>query len=291
MFYTIFGASGFIARYIIERLVSSKNNTIYVVTRNKNRVKHLKVLGHHGQIVIIEYTNNELPYYIIKKSDMVINTIGSFSKDHLFKTHSQIPEEIAQECANNKIKKFIHFSSLGIENNPSLYARSKINGERAVLAALPNATIIRPSLVFGMENKKIASLYRIAQHLFLPLIKTNTYFQPISIEDVTEFVLMVLSSEYNVSGIQEIAGPREYTTKELMEKLINNPIKKHIPISISYRLIKIITYILQIFTNNPILSIDQLLLLHNNSFTTGNNALIKYNITPKYIEGMINKYE
>ncbi|CAK8162489.1 putative Complex I NDUFA9 subunit family protein [Candidatus Xenohaliotis californiensis] len=293
----VFGASSFLARYVIERLLAKKNNTVIAFSRNADSAKHLKVLGYPGQIRIVEY-NNKLPHTFIDNFDVVINFIGAINvlspKKDFFKLHSQIPELIAQECMAHKVKNFIHFSAMGINNSPTLYARSKISGERAVIAAFPSATIIRPSLMYGTDSMLFNFLYTIAQAYVYPMIKLKTIFQPIFVDDVAKFVLSALDN--NMVGMYEVAGPRVYSIGELMEVFSKrNPMHMHVCIPISYNIAQFIFYIMnlplmRVFFAKSYLSIDWLKFVQNNALVTKNNALLSLGIKPVWLESVLIKY-
>ena len=155
----LFGATGQIGRNLIRKL--SKNNyKIIAVTRNIHRAGYiLKTQANPGYLELVEINNFDIRRIddLIKRCSICVNLIGILyeKKKGQFKTiHTDLPDMLSQRMSKFKNDKFIHLSSLGIEKAlDSEYAKSKLNGELEILKNFPRATILRPSIVFGPEDK------------------------------------------------------------------------------------------------------------------------------------------
>jgi uncharacterized protein YbjT (DUF2867 family) len=182
----VFGGSGFIGRHLVRRLGKS-GAIVRLPSRHPTRLAFLRTAGVVGQIVpelIGAYDDEELAA-TIQGADVVINLIGILAetrRDSFARVHTALPGRIATVAAAAGVKHLIHVSALGADaHSASAYARSKAAGEEAVKAAFPQATIIRPSIVFGPEDKffnRFAAMSQISP--VLPLIGGgHTRFQPV----------------------------------------------------------------------------------------------------------------
>lgn len=230
---TVFGGSGFIGRHLIRRLAKS-GAIVRVVSRHPNQANFLKTAGSVGQIVPMaaDVTDDQSVARAIQGSDTVINLIGALyeTAPWSFQTvHVDAPSRIAQIAAANGVRKLVHVSAIGADSrSASAYARSKAAGEKAVLQAFPNATIIRPSIVFGPEDaffNKFASMAQISP--VLPLIGGNTRFQPVYVGDLADAITAAVHQDSAAGKTFELGGPRVYTFRQLMELMLHEIRRKH----------------------------------------------------------------
>ena len=221
----IFGGSGQIGRNLIRKL--TKNNyKVTVVTRNVHQKSYIiKTQANAGYIDVVEsniFEENKIRE-LFKKADICINLIGILfekKKGNTFKNiHTVFPGLLAKLCKEYKLKHFIHLSALGInEAENSDYAKSKLNGETEVLNNFPLATILRPSVVFSVDDNFTTNFMTLLNRLpFFPLYYNgNTKFTPIHCSDLTDTIYHIISKNI-YSKIIECVGPEEMTFKEILE--------------------------------------------------------------------------
>ena len=222
---TIFGGSGFVGSYIIK-LLSENGFLIKIITSDIDKANKLKVLANPGHIAIVEgdvSINQESLEEWVEGSDIVINCIGSFRDrdiDDFTKIHSQLPEKIATACEKYNVEKFIHLSNLNIENIPTLYAKSRFLGEKAVLSC-DRSIILKSSLVYGEEDKFINVLYSYAKKFScLPILNGGKFkLQPIYVMDLAKTVSNICLNLDSYNRIYKIAGKEILSLKEIYETL------------------------------------------------------------------------
>lgn len=273
---TIYGGSGFLGRYITQEL-AALGAIIRVGVRYPEEAAFLKPMGSVAQITPIAFniTSPETIDTLARDADILINCVGILSestKARFDDIHHKGAAYIAQIATKQNIKRLIHISVLGADlKSTSLYAQSKAKGEEAILKVFPNATIIRPSIVFGPEDQFFNRFAKIAQlSPFIPLIGAGkTKFQPIYVNDIAHFVGACLLNEETKSQIFELGGPKIYTFKELMIQMLHDINHQNKFISIPFSMAKFLSYILQFFPGKP-LTPDQVNLLKYDNICSGN---------------------
>lgn len=221
---TIFGGSGFIGRHLIRHF-SREGAVVRVVSRSPAKAAFTKLAGAVGQIAPIsaDITNDESVARAIHGSDVVINLIGTMhprGKWGFNTVHVDGAARIARIAKAEGVHRLVHVSALGAKAlSNSVYARSKAEGEDAVREAFPEATILRPSLVFGPEDRFFNMFGAMAQIApALPLIGGGTTrFQPVYVGDVAEAIHAAVVREDTQGQTYELGGPRTYSFKELLE--------------------------------------------------------------------------
>ncbi|MAE50687.1 MAG: NAD-dependent dehydratase [Micavibrio sp.] len=224
----IFGGTGFIGTQIVREL-AAHGVRIKVATRVPESAYFLRPCGSVGQVVPFpcDYSDPQSIEQAVSGCDYVVNCIGILfekKKNSFQRIHSDIPAAIAQACAKEGVERFVHVSALGIEASTSRYASSKFDGEKAVRAAFPQASIVRPSIVFGEDDDFFNKFARMAPIVpFLPLIGGGqTKFQPVYVGDVSDAVMACLMNPSagadNPQGkTYELGGPDVVTFKDLYE--------------------------------------------------------------------------
>ena len=272
----IFGGSGQIGRNLIRKLTKS-NYKVTVVTRNIHQKSYIiKTQANAGYIDIIESNifDEDKIRKLFQKADICINLIGIlFEKKNgnTFKNiHTIFPSLLAKLCKEYNIKHFIHLSALGInEATDSDYAKSKLLGEEEILKNFPLATIIRPSIVYSVDDNFTTNFMTLLNRLpFFPLYYNGkTKFSPIHCSDLTDVIFHIISNSI-YSKIIECVGPEIITFKEIIQKLLILIGKKRIllplPLMIANSTAKIFEYM-----PNPILTRDQLKLLRHDNIKSG----------------------
>ena len=271
----VFGGGGFLGRHLIREL-TKVNYRIKVATRNPYLKGYLRPLGNPGQIELIKTNifNTEDIKRILKNCDYVINLLGILyetKKQKFTQIHSQFPYLLANLCNELGIKNLIHISALGVkEKHSSKYMQTKLQGEKNIQSIFKPTVILRPSLVFGPEDKffnTFASFARISPAI--PLIGGGkTKFAPVYCVDVGKAITRALELKNTTPKIYEIAGPENYSFKELMEILLTEIKKKRFLINIPFNVAKFQSYFLQMLPN-PILTTDQVELLKYDNIPSG----------------------
>ncbi|MFM2044453.1 MAG: hypothetical protein RLY86_3029 [Pseudomonadota bacterium] len=222
---TVFGGSGFIGRHLIRRLAKT-GCIIRVASRRPASCNFLRPMGSVGQIVpfATDIHDEASVAAAVQGADLVVNLIGILAprgrRDSFEAVQGEAAGRIARAAKAAGAARFVQLSAIGADaGSASAYARSKAAGEKAVLAAFPEATIIRPSIVFGPEDgffNRFAAMSQISP--FLPLIGGGkTRFQPIYVGDVADAVMAALATEAGKGKTYELGGPQVYTFRELME--------------------------------------------------------------------------
>ena len=272
----IFGCSGQIGRSLVRKL--TKNNyTVTAVTRNIHQKGIiLKTLGNAGFIDIVEANIFEEKKIreLFKKADICINLIGILyeqKKGNTFKNiHTIFPSILSKLSKENNLKHFIHLSALGINDAvDSDYAKSKLNGVYEILKNFPLATILRPSVVYSVEDNFSTSFMTLLNRLPLFPIYYNgrTKFAPIHCSDLTDTIYHVISNNI-YSKIIECVGPEVITFKEILQRLLKLIDKKRILLPCPLPLAEISARIFEIMPK-PLLTRDQLRLLKYDNVSSG----------------------
>jgi len=272
----IFGGSGQIGRHLIRKL--TKNNyKVTVVTRNIHQKSYIiKTQANAGYIDIVEaniFDEGKI-INLFKKADICINLVGILfekNKGSSFKNiHSIFPSLLAKLCKQFALKHFVHISALGInEAKDSNYALSKLEGETSILKNFPLATILRPSIVYSVDDNFTTNFMTMLNRLpIFPLYyEGNTKFMPIHCSDLADVIYKVIS-ENIYSKIIECVGPEVMTFREILEKLLKLIDKKRILIPLP---LSIANFSAKIFEKlpNPLLTSDQLRLLKYDNIISG----------------------
>ncbi len=294
---TIFGGSGFLGRYVVKQL-SDAGYRIKIVSLNPYQGRYLKPAGTTGQINIVygNIRNVQSVKANVKGSDIVINLVGilhSRGKKGFSSTHARGAEYLAKACAEEGVERLVHVSALGIDKpSGSRYARSKLNGEKAILNAYSNATILRPSIIFGQEDNFFNKFAFMTRYLpFLPLIGGGkTLFQPIYVDDVATAIIRCLQSPATQGHIYELGGPTIYSFKQLMQLVLRYTGKKRLLLPIPYVFASLISVLMSVMSQPP-LSHDQVKLLKVNNIVSSDMPGLKdLGIEPKPLEAIVPYY-
>ena len=294
----IFGAGGFIGKHLMREL-TKLDYRIKVATRSPYLKGYLKPLGDPGQIELFKTNifNPEDVRQVLKNCDLAINLCGILyetRKQKFHQIHSQFPYLLSNLCKEVGIKNLVHVSALGVkEKHTSQYMQSKLQGEKNIQNTFKSFVILRPSLIFGPEDRffnVFASLVQFSP--VLPLIGGGkTKFAPIYVGDVSKAIVKALELNHSKSKIYELAGPKNYSFKELMEILLTEIKKKRFLIPIPFGVAKFQSYFLQMMPN-PLLTPDQVEMLKYNNVASGDCPTLKdlgisgtpiQSILPKYI--------
>ena len=224
----IVGGSGFIGRHLAARL-SAQNRRIVVPSRRAERARHLLTLP-TARLVDMAAADAPSLEALVAGSDAVVNLVGilhgSWGEPYgreFAEAHVDLPKRIAEACAKTGVRRLVHVSALGVSDDPavpgpSMYLRSKADGERAIRATRDiDWTILRPSVIFGPEDRFL-NAFADLQRLFpvIPLARAESRFQPVYVGDVAQAIVNALDTPETIGHTYELAGPEVLTLAELV---------------------------------------------------------------------------
>lgn len=295
---TIFGGSGFLGSHIVQDLARA-GFRIKIVTRIPESAYELKTQGNVGQIVACtcDYGDDKAIEEIVSGSYAVINLIGILyekRKSKFKKAHVSIPEKIAASCKKKEVSKFIHVSALGVERGISKYAKSKLSGEEAVKKAFPNATILRPSVIFGPEDSFFNMFAKLSTFIpVLPLIGGGqTKFQPVYVGDIAEAVQNIIleKTKAHAGNTYLLGGPEVVTLKEIFQRLMQETNRKCALVHIPWFVAKIQAFFLGLMPR-PLLTIDQVKSLKINNIVKDRALKLEdLGVTPTPMAAVLPRY-
>jgi NADH dehydrogenase len=219
---TVFGGAGFIGRYVCEFLFR-KGVRVRIATRDPRNDYFLQPLGQVGQFGFekADITNVDSVRNAVKSATAVINLCGVFgAKMHT--THVEGARNLAEAARDAAVSALVHVSAIGADlNAQSNYGRTKAEGEEAVRKVFPNATIIRPSLVFGPEDNFTNRFAGMAHLPFLPVIAGRRNFRPVYVRDIAKAIAMAALDPKTFGGETfEIGGPQVMSMIELHRAIL-----------------------------------------------------------------------
>ena len=222
---TIYGGSGFVGRYIARRM-AKEGWRVRVAVRRPNEALFVKPYGSVGQVepVLCNIRDDASVRAAMRGADAVVNCVGTFDrggKNNFDAVQAQGAGRIARIAAEEGVARLVHLSAIGADPaGASLYAQSKGEGEKAVLAAFPGAMILRPSVIFGSEDgffNRFAGMAGMGP--VLPLVGGNTRFQPVYVDDVAQAAVKGVTGQAE-PGVYELGGPDVETLKGLIGKML-----------------------------------------------------------------------
>ena len=272
----IFGGSGQIGRNLIRKL--TKNNyRVTVVTRNIHQKSYIiKTQANAGYIDIVEANifDEKKIRQLFEKNEICINLIGILyekKNGNTFKNiHTIFPSLLAKLCKEYSFKHFIHLSALGInEAIDSDYAKSKLEGENNVFKNFPLVTVLRPSIVYSVDDNFTTSFMTLLNRLpIFPLYYNgNTKFTPIHCSDLTDIIYQIVSKNI-YSKVIECVGPEVITFKQILKKLLVLINKKRILLPVPLPLAEFSARNFELMPK-PLLTKDQLRLLKYDNIISG----------------------
>ena len=271
----IFGASGQIGRNLIRGL-TQKNLKVTAVTRNLHQKGYiLKTQANPGYLDIVETNifDSDKIENLIKKAEVCINLVGILyekGSNNFKNIHEKFPSMISSLCQKHKVDKFIHLSSLGIENaKDSKYAASKLNGEIVVSKNFKDAIILKPSIIYSVDDNFTTMLMGLLNlSPFFPLYYDGkTKFMPLHCTDICNLIFDLIENDID-DKIIECIGPEELTFKQIIEKLLKLIEKKRFFVPIPIFVANIMATFLQMLPK-PLITRDQIKLLFYDNIPSG----------------------
>ncbi len=295
---TVFGGTGFIGRHVIQRLVK-QGASVRVATRDTEAANYLKPLGEVGQIAPIPVNIND-PASIalaVSGAHQVINLIGilaKWGKSTFQSIHVDVADAIAKAASEAGVRQLVHVSALGASaESPAAYARTKAAGEEAVKAAFADASIVRPSAVFGPGDRffnMFASMARFTPVLpvfgcpLIPKVKLfgldtpidldlygdgGTRLQPVYVGDIAGAIIKILDDRSCAGKTYELGGPRAYSFKDMLDMVLKESGRSRLLLPYPFAFAKFWAWFLE-FLPKPLLTRDQVTLLKTDNVVSGN---------------------
>lgn len=219
---TVFGGSGFLGRNVV-RALAKRDYRIRVAVRRPEFAGHLQPMGRVGQIHAVQ-ANLRYPASVeaaMRDSAVAINLVGVLAESggQTFDAVQLKGAETIARAAAAVGARMVHVSAIGADDkSPSDYGRAKAGGEQAVLAAVPSATILRPSLMFGPEDQFTNRFAALARMLpALPLVGADTKMQPAYVGDVATAVAEAVDGKARAGATYELGGPEVLTMREIIQ--------------------------------------------------------------------------
>lgn len=293
---TVFGGSGFLGRYVV-RALAKKGWRIKVANRRPHKGFFLRPMGQVGQIGFVkcDVSDAEAIDHALAGSQAAVNLAGIlYQRGQTFEqVHVKGPEAIAAAAARLGLRAFVHVSALGADaESDSHYAQTKAEGERRVREAFPAATIMRPSLLFGPEDRffnRFAEMARFS--LVLPLVGGGrTQFQPVFVGDVAAAITTALDDPTAQGKTYELGGPTVYSFRQLMEIILRETGRRRALVPLPFALASLQAIFLQLLPN-PLITPDQVRLLrHDNVVSPTAHTLKDLGIQPTTVEAEVPAY-
>jgi NADH dehydrogenase len=297
---TVYGGSGFLGRHVV-RALAKRGYRIRVAVRRPDLAFHLQPLGRVGQIHAVQANlrNAASVEAAARDASAVINLVGILferGKQKFESVHALGAEQVAQ-MANTHGARLVHVSAIGAdETSPAQYARSKAAGERRVLAAKPDAIIMRPSILFGPEDNffnRFAAMATMSPAL--PLIGGGTTrFQPVFVSDVADAIADAVAGKLRGGTTYELGGPEVCTFKDLLQFILKTIERKRLLVPFPFWLAKLQATVLQ-FLPVPLLTPDQVDMLRIDNVVSDvakadGRTLPGIGITPEPYEAIVQAY-
>lgn len=314
---TVLGGSGFIGRYIVQRLARA-GTVVRVGVRRPEGAHELQPLGNVGQIVGIRADVRDPGSLAraVEGADVVINLVGILyesGKATFAAIHHQGARNAAEAARQAGARRFLHVSALGADvHGPSEYARTKAAGEAAVFDTFPGAVVLRPSIVFGAEDaffNRFAEISRFAPALPVfgcpaPRLARRdgalgidlygdggTKFQPVYVGDVADAAMAALAEDDARGKVYELGGPKVYSFKEIMELMLSMTGRRRLLVPVPFWAAMLQASVFQLLPGAPLLTRDQVRQLRRDN-VVGESALTlaDLKITPKAAEAVLPTY-
>jgi NADH dehydrogenase len=305
---TVFGGSGFLGRHVV-RALAKRQYRIRVAVRRPDLAGYLQPLGRVGQIHAVQANVRNRPSVAaaVRGSDVVINLVGILfesGRQRFDAVQSFGAEGVALAAAAHNAR-MVHVSAIGAdEDSSAAYARAKRRGEELVLAATPEATIFRPSILFGPNDdffNRFAGIARLSP--FLPLVGGgHTRFQPVFAGDVAEAIAKAVDGATRPGAIYELGGPDVYTFRELMEFTLATIERRRLLLPLPFGVAKLQAAIFELTSklplrilSKPLLTRDQVELLRYDNVVSDTArrdglTLEGLGITPQSVAAIVPTY-
>ncbi len=293
---TVFGGAGFIGRYVVKRL-ARQGHIVRVAGRDPEAARALKPMGAVGQIVPLAcpITDEAAVARALEGADLAVNLVGLLAEQRpgdFARVHAEGAGRIARLAAAAGVRRLVHVSAVGADPaSPSRYAATKGEGEAAVRAAFPGATILRPSVVFGAEDGFFNRFGQLAMlSPVMPVIAGETKFQPIYVADVADAVTAALARDETAGQTYELGGPRVWSFRELLAYILEQTHRKRLLLDVPMPLARVQARVLERLPGKLLTSDQLLLLARDNIVHPGMPGLAELGVAPTPVELVVPAY-
>jgi uncharacterized protein YbjT (DUF2867 family) len=297
---TVFGGSGFVGTQVVQ-LLAQRGYRIRVAVRRPDLAGHVRPLGDPGQVVPIQANlrNADSVARAVAGAAVVINLVGigfERGKQTFADVHGAGAGFVAVAAAAAGARTLVHMSVLGADaNSESVAMRSRAAGEDAVLAAFPNAIVMRPSLIFGPGDGFFNLMGMLARMSpVLPLFGGASRFQPVYVRDVAEAFAMAADGDCAPGDIYELGGPDVETHKALLQRILRDTGRSNPLLPLPAGLGKLLAAPMRLLPT-PLLTADQIVQLQSDSIVSANAVadgltLVGLGIAPTPMEAVLPSY-
>jgi uncharacterized protein YbjT (DUF2867 family) len=299
---TIFGGSGFVGKYIARRM-AKKGWRVRVAVRRPNEAIFVRPYGEVGQVEPVQANirDDASTARAVQGADVVINCVGILYENRRQKFDTVQTEgaaRIAKAAAAAGVAKMIHISAVGADaDSDSTYARTKAEGEAAVLEVYPNAVILRPSIIFGAEDQffnRFAAMAKLSP--VLPMVGADTLFQPVYVDNVAEAACNAATGE--AAGVYELGGPQTYRFRDLMTLMLAEIRRRRLLLALPFFAARLMawgldlvgTITLGLLANHQITRDQVKMLANDNVVSDGAKGLADLGVAPTTVESVIGEY-
>ena len=292
---TVFGGNGFLGRYVVQRL-AAEDWVVRLAGRRPADAQSLQTQGRVGQIVPVaaSLAHEAAVARAVAGAGLVVNLVGILAEARpgdFQRVHAEGAGRVARLAAAAGVARLVHVSAIGADpSSPSAYGRSKAAGEAAVLAAFPEATILRPSILFGPEDQffnRFAGLARLLP--FMPVISGATRFQPVYVGDVADAVLAA-ADPARAGQLYELGGPRIASFRELLRLVLTITRRRRPLVELPEALVRLQIAVTGWLPNPPLTRDQWLMLGRDNVVAEGALGLAALGIAPKAMEAVVPGY-
>ncbi len=286
---TLLGGSGFLGRHVVQELFA-RGARVRVASRNPDKAWSIKPLSNLGQIQFARVDVSKLDSLarVLEGSDAVVNLVGAFTGD-LDAVQGSGAGRIAAAAKAAGAQAFVHVSAIGADAGSDVaYARTKAEGERAVLAEFPSATIVRPAIMFGPDDNFVMMFGELISRAgVLPVFAPEAKLQPVFVDDVAETIAIALGApELHGGKTFELAGPEIYTMLDLNKRIMAAEGRQRTLIALPDGLSGLIAAL----PGTPI-STDQFKLLKAGNVASGTlPGLAEIGVTPRPLELFLDRW-
>ena len=297
---TIFGGSGFIGRYVAQRM-ARRGWRVRVAVRRPNEALFVRTYGVLGQVAPVQANirDDDSVRRAIEGAHAVVYCVGVLyksGKNTFEAVQAEGPGRAARLAKEAGAERFALVSAIGADpESPSEYARTKAAGEAAVRAAFAEAVILRPSIVFGPEDdffNRFAGMTRFSPAI--PVVGGDVKFQPVFVEDVARAVAMAVAGEAEAGATYELGGPEVESFRDLMKRMLRHVCRKRLIVELPKGLAllqgRVLEQIARIGLTPPITSDQVKLLSNDNVVSEGAKGFRELGVQPTAMASILPTY-
>ncbi|HFQ16009.1 MAG TPA: complex I NDUFA9 subunit family protein [Rhodobacteraceae bacterium] len=299
---TIYGGSGFVGRYIAQRMARA-GWRVRVAVRRPNEALFVTTYGTVGQVepVLCNIRDDASVRAAMRGADAVVNCVGilnQIGRNSFDAVHVEGAKRVARAAGDEGVAQLVHLSAIGADaGGDSAYARTKGLGEAGILAAFPKAVILRPSVVFGPEDRffnRFAGMARIS--LVLPVVGGNTLFQPVYVDDIAEAAAKAARGEAE-PGVYELGGPDVESMRALMQRMLAVIERRRLIVNIPFPVARFMAFWFDLWQTlsgglivSPLTRDQVRSLAHDNVVSPGARGFANLGIAPQPMEAVLPEY-